>query len=82
MYVMFSTKNRKAVGGLLLAISRTEMRLAVPGESDALELQLVDGHWTGEDGNLFVIDSMLDGGVLDYIPLASDVFPKTLTASN
>ena len=81
MYVMISTKDSQAVGALLLAVSKTKMRLAVPGKSDALELTLIEGQWTAENGDQVSLDSIIQTGELDLLAIGGDVFPKTMAAN-
>ena len=80
MYVMLTTSDRFAFGALLLAVGKTTMRLAVPGQSDTLELHLIEGHWTGEDGRPVTIDSMIHSGEFDLATVGGDIFPKAMTA--
>ncbi len=80
MYVMISTNDRQATGALLLAVSKTKMRLAVPGQADAVELELIQGQWTTETGDPVTLDSVIQDGDFDLLALSS-VFPRTMTAN-
>ena len=80
MYLMYSTSDQCTVSAILLAVGKNHMRLAVPGQPDALELQLVDGCWTRENGEKITIDSMVHSGDHDLQGLGGNLFPMVMRA--
>ena len=58
------TSGRRTMEGLVLAIGRFTMRVAVPGQSDALEFQYTDGCWTHSDGERLELDALFSNEVL------------------
>jgi len=80
MFLMFSTSDRCTVSALLLAVGKTKMRLAVPGQPDALELRLLDGWWTREGGDRVTIVSMIQSGECDLEGLGMVDFPRVSAA--
>jgi hypothetical protein len=81
MLVLLSTTDQ-TVAALLLAVGKTRMRLAVPGRSDTLELELVDGEWMGDDGREVTIESVVQSGEFDMARLGYELFPRTHSALN
>jgi hypothetical protein len=76
MYLMLSSLDGTTVEGLLLAVNRNQMRVAVPGQADALEFRLVGDQWTSEDGQRIELD-FLSSTAADATALQ---FPKAFAA--
>ncbi len=81
MYLMYTSSDQCIVSGLLLAVGKNRMRVAVPGAPDAFELQLVDGCWSREDGETVTIESIIHSGEHDLQSLGLNMFPMVLRAS-
>jgi len=62
MYVILSTSDRCFVDALLLATGKTRMRLVAPGQTDAFELELIDGHWIDANGQPMIVESIIPLG--------------------
>ncbi len=79
MYVSIGFSNGQAAEGVLLAVSRDRMRLALPGRTDTLELHRAGGDWHDEDGKLVFVDLLWQDGSHDPAELR-EVFPRVATA--
>lgn len=75
MYLMYSSSDRCIVNALLLAVGKNRMRLAVPGQPDTLELRLVDGLWTQDNGETVTIESIIQSGEHNLQGLGLTMFP-------
>ncbi|MBZ5579265.1 MAG: hypothetical protein LAP40_22105 [Acidobacteriia bacterium] len=61
MYTILCDATGKRREGVLLAASANQMRLAVRGLGDAVELAWQQGKWVGEDGEPVEVESVLAG---------------------
>jgi hypothetical protein len=59
MHLTFSFPAGRRIEGVLLAIGRYEMRVALPEQQDTVEFRLVDGYWTAEDGERIELDALV-----------------------
>ena len=65
--------------GILLACSRGQMRIALDGSTDVVELLECEGQWTLEDGTPVELDGLFTDGAAD-VTLFSELYPRTLSA--
>ncbi|HJT89650.1 MAG TPA: hypothetical protein VJ732_17395 [Bryobacteraceae bacterium] len=65
---------------VLLAVSRERMRLAVRGRAETLEFRLVDGEWTGEQGDKIELEALVTDGRTDVNGLREQLFPMASAA--
>ena len=62
MLVMFSYGDGRRAEGIVLAISANEMRVAIPGDADAVELHRDGAVWLTDVGDRVELDTLLSGG--------------------
>jgi hypothetical protein len=65
--------------GILLALSKGQMRVALEGCTDVVELQQIEGQWTREDGTLVELDGLFTDGRTD-LALFSELYPRASAA--
>ena len=65
--------------GILLALSKGQMRIALEGCTDVVELQEVEGQWTRDDGALVELDGLFTDGKTD-VALFSELYPRASAA--
>ena len=76
MHLTFSFLDGRRMEGMLLTIGRDHMRLAVPGQEDAVEFRLVDGYWVAEDGERIELESVITNGESDSDAIAAERPPE------
>lgn len=69
----------RTVEGVLLAMSRERMRVALQDSDDTLELRHVDGCWMTDDETAVEIEALLTDGRSNVSRFA-ELFPRVLTA--
>jgi hypothetical protein len=76
MHMVYTSRNGRTQEGIVLAISKNRVRLAVPGEADAVELTLHYGEWSNEDGEIVEPGILLCDGMAGEI--CAETFPQAL----
>ncbi len=59
IHLTMGFSNGRRIEAVLLSLSSDEMRVAVPGQTDALCFRRVDGEWTSEDGERIELESIV-----------------------
>jgi hypothetical protein len=67
--------------GILLASSKGQMRIALEGCTDVVELREAEGQWTLEDGTPVELHGMFTDGNTD-LTLFSELYPRVLAAGH
>lgn len=67
--------------GILLALSKGQMRIVLEGCPDAVELREVEGQWALENGTQVELDVLFTEGSTD-IALFSDLYPRASVAGH
>lgn len=65
--------------GILLALSKGQMRIALEGCTDVVELREIEGRWTLDGGALVELDGLFTDGSTD-VGLFSDLYPRASAA--
>jgi hypothetical protein len=71
-------KNRTQ-DAVLLALSKGQMRIAVEGSTDVVELREWEGRWTMDDGAPVELDGLMTDGNTD-MALFSEWYPRASAA--
>lgn len=61
--------------GILLALSKKQMRIALEGCTDVVELREVEGQWILNDGTLVELDGLFSDSNSD-VALFSELYPR------
>ena len=59
MQLVFSFSDGRRTEAVLLAASTDRMRVAIPGQEDAVELRRAEGHWKTESGEHIELESII-----------------------
>jgi len=81
MYLLLRNEIRGIVGGALLAAGRNAMRVAIPGETDTLELRRSDGAWLA-NGEKFELEALIASTEDAMSNLGDALRAKTFTAGS
>jgi len=66
LYLTMTFPQNEKHDGILLALSKGEMRIALEGCSDVVELREAEGHWTLDDGTPVDLDGLFTDGNMDF----------------
>jgi hypothetical protein len=80
MHILLSNEIGGIVEGVLLAAGRNVMRIALPGNGDALELRLSDGAWVAAAGERFELDAVIAGSDREMSSLGNTLRVQALVA--
>jgi hypothetical protein len=75
MHLTFNFTQGRTEEGILLAISKDHLRVAIPGREDIVELRLIDGFWTIEDGERVELVSLIRMTDISVPELFADAHP-------
>lgn len=67
--------------GILLALSKGQMRIALEGCTDVVELREVEGQWTRDDGAPVELDGLFTDGRTD-VALFGELYPRAAAAGH
>lgn len=67
--------------GILLALSKGQMRIALEGCPDVVELLEIEGQWTQDDGTPVELHGLFTDGNTD-LTLFSELFPRVSAAGH
>ena len=62
MHITLGLGNGETMEALLLAASRTRMRVVIPGCDDTIELRLKNHQWKRADGSTAEVESVISDG--------------------
>jgi|SRR5579872_52020 len=79
LYLTMTFPENGKQDGVLLALSNGQMRIALEGCPDAVELREVAGQWALDDGTPVELDGLLTDGDID-VTLFSELYPWSLAA--
>ena len=69
------------VEAVLLAVTRSRMRVALRDRADTVEFRLRDGRWTSDQGEAIELESMIAEGEADWARAASHAAPAHASAA-
>jgi hypothetical protein len=81
LYLTMRFSESEKRDGILLALSKGQMRIALEGCTDVVELREVDGQWTLDDGTLVELDGLFTDGGTDAT-LLSELYPRAAAAGH
>ena len=81
LYVTMRIAESEMHDGILLALSKGHMRIALDDCADAVELREVNGHWTLDDGTLVELDGVFTDGNTDAA-LFGELYPLASAAGH
>ena len=79
LYLTMTFPENGKQDGVLLALSKGQMRIALGGCPDVVELREVEGQWTLDDGTPVELDGLLADGNTD-VALFSELYPRASAA--
>jgi hypothetical protein len=79
LYVTMTFSKNGRQEGILLALSKGRMRIALEGCPDVVELREGGGRWTLDDGTPVELDGLFTDGHTDAA-LISDLYPRVSAA--
>ena len=80
MYILLTNEEGRIEEGVILAVSRSVMRIAVRGQSDTAEILLCNGVWMSDCNHRFEIEAVT-AGTESEMAYFGDVFKaQVLTA--
>lgn len=65
---------------LLLAVSKSRMRVVIAGTADTVELSMMDGRWIDESGEIIEFEALLPLDGIGWPGLCADLYPRTAVA--
>jgi hypothetical protein len=80
MYTLIVLPGGRQVDALLLRASAERLRVVIPGRSDTLEFQLIEGRWTSEGGGHVELGAILAEDVADARRFLANARPRALSA--
>ena len=79
LYVTMRIPENGKHDGILLALSKRHMRIALEGCTDVVELREVKGQWTLDDGTLVELDGVFTDGNTDAA-VFGELYPRASAA--
>lgn len=80
MRMLLKYRSGKIVEGLLLAVTRKQMRVIVSGKNDTIELSHEDGGWRAEDGETVEIEALTAVNGIDGAETFAGFAPRSMGA--
>ena len=80
MYTLIVLPGGRQVDALLLWASAGRLRVVIPGRSDTLEFQLIEGRWTSESGGHVELGAILAEDAADARRFQANARPRALSA--
>ena len=81
LYVTMRIPENGKQDGIVLALSKGHMRIALDGCPDVVELREVKGQWTLDDGTLVELDGVFSDGNTDAA-LFGELYPRASAAGH
>jgi hypothetical protein len=81
VYVTMTIPESGRHDGILLALSKGQMRIALDGSTDVVELRAADGQWALEDGTPVELDGLFTDGNTD-VAAFSELYPRASAAGH
>ena len=77
MYVVIRSASGATLEGMVLALGRDRMRVALRGSPDVVELRRSYSQWFSDRGDLIEFDALVSDG--HFAASHAEMFPMTLT---
>ena len=81
MYTVIVLPGGRQIDALLLSATQDRLRVIMPGRTDTVEFQLIEGNWTSETGELVELGAIIAGSSTATARVLSQARPRTLAAS-
>jgi hypothetical protein len=65
---------------ILLALNKNQMRVMIAGESDAVELTILNGCWVDEYGDTIELEALMPLEGVGWQYLCNELYPRTMAA--
>ena len=79
LYLTMTFSKNEKQDGILLALSNGQMRIALEGRTDVVELRQLEGQWILDDGTPVELDGLFTDGNTD-LALFTALYPRALAA--